>query len=118
GDPPGGSYRPVPVTNTMPSQEPGTRPARALPYQPNANLTGFTPGTGGAVTARLSFSNNAPHVHKATHFSVYNNKAPDVNFLNYPNGFPGQYTVDPSHQRNQAVPGSVEIGAGHGDGAY
>lgn len=41
-----------------------------------------------------------------------------MNFLDYPNGFPGQFTVDPSHLRNRTVPGSAEIGADHGDGAY
>jgi phospholipase C len=118
GDPPGGSYHPVPVTNQMPPQEPGTRPARPLPYQPNAYLTGFTAGGGGADIANLLFSNSAPHARKASHFSVYNNMSPDVNFLDYPAGFPGQYTVEPSHQRGQSVPGSAEIGAGHGNGSY
>jgi len=118
GDPPGGSYHPVPVTNQMPSQEPGRRPARALPCQPNANLDGFTFGGGGAVTANLSFSNNAPHVRKASHFSVYNNVAPDLNLADYPNGFPGQFTVDPAHQMNKTTVGSVDIGSGHGNGVY
>ena len=112
GDPHGGSYHPVPVTNQMPSQEPGTRPARALPYQPNANLDGFTTSASGAVTANLSFSNSAPHVHRASHFAVYNNGAPDVNLLDYPNGFPGQYTVEASHQRTKTAPGSVAVGSG------
>ncbi len=31
-----------PPADVMPAQEPGAKPARPLPYQPNANLTGFT----------------------------------------------------------------------------
>jgi len=119
GDPPGGSYAPPAVTNQMPAQEPGTKPARALPYQPNANLDGFTFGSNGAVTANLSFSNNGPHVHKASHFSVYNNAAPDVTPADYPARFPGQYTVEALRGRSgQTVPGPVQIGAGSGDGQY
>lgn len=119
GDPAGGSYRPPVTTNAMPTQEPGTKPARALPYQPNANLDGFTFGSNGAVQATLSFSNNGPHVRKASHFSVYNNAAPDQSLADYPTKFPGQYTVDPSSTIwNKTVPGSVEIGAGRGDGKY
>ncbi|MDX6330391.1 MAG: phospholipase, partial [Streptomycetaceae bacterium] len=38
GDPAGGSYHPPVTTNAMPKQEPGTKRARSLPYQPNANL--------------------------------------------------------------------------------
>ncbi|HEX4657701.1 MAG TPA: phospholipase C, phosphocholine-specific [Streptosporangiaceae bacterium] len=119
GDPPGGSYHPPAVTNQMPAQEPGTRRARALPYQPNANLDGFTFGSNGAVQANLSFSNNGPFVRKASHFSVYNNAAPDVTAADYPAGFPGQYTVEASRTiPGEAVPGSVQIGAGSGDGKY
>jgi phospholipase C len=119
GDPPGGSYHPPVTTNEMPMQEPGTKPARPLPYQPNANLDGFTFGSNGAVQANLSFSNNGPHVLKASHFSVYNNAAPAQSLADYPAKFPGQYTVDPSHTVwNKTVAGSVEIGAGSGDGKY
>ncbi|HUZ39386.1 MAG TPA: phospholipase C, phosphocholine-specific [Streptosporangiaceae bacterium] len=113
------SYHPVPADNVMPVQEPGTKLARPLPYQPNANLDGFTFGSNGAVEANLSFSNNGPHVRKASHFSVYNNAAPDVNIADYPSSFPGQCTIAPSPAIwNTTVSGSAEIGAGHGDGAY
>jgi len=119
GDPPGGSYHPPAATNQMPAQEQGIRRARALPYQPNANLDGFTFGSNGAVQANLSFSNNGPHVRKASHFSVYNNTAPDVKAADYPAGFPGQYTVEASSAvSTETVPGSVQIGAGSGDGRY
>jgi phospholipase C len=119
GDPAGGSYHPPVTTNAMPKQEPGTKRARSLPYQPNANLLGFTFGSNGAVEAKLSFSNNGTHVRKASHFAVYNNIAPDQSLADYPAKYPGQYTVDPSQTIwNKTVPGSVEIGAGSGDGKY
>src|SRR5882757_5444401 len=119
GDPAGGSYRPPVTSNAMPNQEPGTKRARPLPYQPNANLDGFSFGSNGAVEALLAFSNNGPHVRRASHFAVYNNAAPDQALADYPAKFPGQYTVDPSDTVwNKTVPGSVEIGAGAGDGKY
>lgn len=119
GDPAGGSYSPPVTTNTMPKQEPGTKRARPQPYQPNANLDGFTFGGIGAVQAKLSLSNNGPHVRKASHFAVYNNAAPDQSPADYPTKFPGQYTVEPSNSVwNKTVPGSLEIGAGSGDGRY
>ena len=46
-------YAPGARHNAMPAQEPGTKPARPLPYQPNANLTGFTTANG-AATANLA----------------------------------------------------------------
>jgi phospholipase C len=117
GDPPGGAYHPPVTTNAMPTQEPGTKRARALPYQPNANLDGFTVGDGGAVQANLSFSNNGPHVRKASHFAVYDNLAPAASLAQYPANSPAQYTVAPSRTvRDTTVSGSVGIGAG--DGRY
>ena len=117
GDPPGGSYSPPVTTNAMPTQEPGTRPARRLPYQPNANLDGFTSGNG-VVTAQLSFSNNAPHAAKASHFAVYNNAA-NESFAGYPALAPGQYTVEPVRSSdNTTVSGSVEVVPGTSAGKY
>jgi phospholipase C len=104
GDPPGGAYHPPATTNAAPQQEPGTKPARPLPYQPNANLDGFA----GSV-ARLSFSNSGPHVRKASHFAVYNNVTPDQTLVSYPSKYPGQYTVPPSHR---TVSATIEIGTG------
>ncbi len=69
----------------------------------------------GAVEAVLSFSNNGPHVRKASHFAVYNNAAEDQALADYPVKFPGQYTVEPSHTVwNTTVRGSVEVGGGNG----
>ena len=39
----------------MPAQESGTKPARPLPYQPNANLTSVS-----GTAATLALSNSAP----------------------------------------------------------
>lgn len=119
GDPPGGAYHPPATTNQMPVQEPGRKRARPLPSQPNANLDGFTFGAGGAVTASLSFSNSGLHVSRASHFAVYSNLAQDLNLVDYPSTYPGQYTVEGSRTIwNRTVPGSVDIGAGHGEGKY
>jgi phospholipase C len=111
--------QPTPTTNALPPQEPGHKPARALPYQPNANLDSFGFGTGGRIQARLSFSNAGTHVSRASHFSVYNNAAPAPTLASYPAAYPGQYTVDPSRSVwAKAVTGTVEIGSGAGDGRY
>ncbi|SDO17041.1 phospholipase C [Nakamurella panacisegetis] len=96
GDPAGGSYKPPVTTNAMPEQEAGHKPARPLPYQPNANLDAVTVGSDGQLHAELSLSNTGPHVKKASHFAVYNNVAPDQSLADYPGRFPGQHTVEAS----------------------
>jgi phospholipase C len=111
--------QPTPTTNAMPSQEPGHRRARPLPYQPNANVESFTFGQDGAIQANLSFSNAGPHVSKASHFSVYSNARQAATLSDYPAAFPGQFTVNPSRStRTKTIPGGVAIGAGDGDGKY
>jgi phospholipase C len=85
-------YNPLPGDNVMPRQEPGSKRARPLPVQPNANLTGCTGGT-----ATLSFSNLAPFATKASHFAVYSA------------GAATQYTVAPKATATGTVPA---------DGAY
>ncbi|MEU8948399.1 phosphocholine-specific phospholipase C [Streptomyces sp. NPDC048489] len=103
-------YTPLPGDNTMPAQEKGTKPARPLPYQPNANLTGFA---GGA--AKLEFGNEAPFATKAAHFAVYDNTLTAVPTLaQYPAAFPGQYTVAAKH----TATGTGPVGAGASDTAY
>ncbi|HEY0248860.1 MAG TPA: phospholipase C, phosphocholine-specific [Gryllotalpicola sp.] len=101
-------YNPIPdpkINNVMPTQEPGTKRARPLPYQPNANISGFS-HDGRAV--QLQLSNNAPFANKAAHFAVYNNLASIPGLAEYPSAFPGQYTVDASSTRwNRTVPGSA-----------
>ncbi|GAB3879372.1 hypothetical protein GCM10027612_05040 [Microbispora bryophytorum subsp. camponoti] len=106
-------YTPLPGDNTMPTQEEGTKRARPLPYQPNANLTGFTGGSSGAV-ANLTFSNEAPFVTKASHFSVYNNRAGLPTLAQYPAAFPGQYTV----AAKSTMSGTGAVGSSADDTAY
>ncbi|WP_433282533.1 phosphocholine-specific phospholipase C [Pseudonocardia xinjiangensis] len=102
-------YTPLPGDNTMPTQEQGTKPARPLPYQPNANLTGF-----GAGVVNLAFSNDAPFVTKASHFTVYDNKGGFPALAQYPAKFPGQYTVG----AKETATGTGPVGSSAGDTAY
>ncbi|HEY0716277.1 MAG TPA: phospholipase C, phosphocholine-specific [Streptosporangiaceae bacterium] len=112
----GTEYVPRPGSNAMPAQEPGAKPARPLPVQPNASLTGFT-AAGGTVTAQLAFSNSGPHVRKASHFTVYNNLAAVPALADYPAGFPGQYTVAPSVPCRTSA-GWAAVGAVAGETRY
>ncbi|MEU6945958.1 phosphocholine-specific phospholipase C [Streptomyces sp. NPDC046316] len=58
-----GRWRPQPpAVQQMPVQEPGTRPARPLPYQPDAQAR----VTGGALTVALANSGKA-----SAHFALY-----------------------------------------------
>jgi phospholipase C len=107
-------YVPLPHVNAMPAQEPGAKPARPVPVQPNANLTGFSTA-GGSVTAQLAFSNSGPHVRKASHFAVYNNRAGVPSLADYPAKFPGQYTVEAG---DPGTAGTAPAGAAAGDTAY
>ncbi|MET8638401.1 phosphocholine-specific phospholipase C [Streptomyces sp. NPDC004680] len=102
-------YTPLPGDNTMPTQEKGSKPARPLPYQPNANLTGFAHGT-----AELAFSNEARFVTKASHFAVYNNLGGLPTLAEYPAKFPGQYTVEAKGTVNGVGP----VGSSESDTAY
>lgn len=117
GDPAGGSYQPPVTSNNMPTQESGHKPARPLPYQPNANLDSFTVGPDGRVVANLSFSNIGPHVRKASHFAVYDNVAPEGSLADYPAKFPEQYTVEGSTlSRTDPISATAVIGTGARDG--
>jgi phospholipase C len=93
----------------MPTQEKGTKPARPLPYQPSANLTGFANGT-----VKLELSNKAPFVTKASHFGVFNNLGGFPTLAQYPAAFPGQYTVAAKDTVTAAGP----VGSSAGDTAY
>ncbi|MDX6353924.1 MAG: phospholipase [Streptomyces sp.] len=118
GEPDSGYHPPV-TTNALPAQESGTKRARPLPYQPNANLVGFSTDGDGSVTANLALSNNGPHVSKASHLSVYNNLAGTPSLADYPAKFPGQYTVSPAHPLStKPVAGTAPVGATAGDTAY
>ena len=103
-------FVPLPDTNVMPTQEPGTKKARPLPVQPNANLVGFNPDG----TAQFEFSNVAPFVTRSSHFSVYNNLSGAPNLALYPVGFPGQFTVS----ADETLAGTGTVGATPGDTAF
>ena len=118
GLPSGGAYHPPVPDNEMPTQEAGARPARALPYQPNANLDGVTQAADGSVSAKLSLSNNGPHARKASHFAVYDNTAPAETLLQYPANAPTQYTVAPSSTDcDKSTAATVALGSGSGTAA-
>jgi phospholipase C len=104
------SYEVLPSNNALPGQEPGNKLARALPYQANANLSGFTT-SGGTVTANLALSNNAPFATKSSVFAVYNNLAAFPAVSAYPAGFPGQYTVAATQKLTAKTEATVTIGA-------
>ena len=116
GDPAGGSYAPPVTSNAMPKQEPGHKPARPLPYQPNANLESVAATRAGGHRARLSLSNTGPHVRKASHFAVYDNIDPDQSLAHYPAAFPGQHTVEASTSpRTESTVVDVGIAGGRYD---
>jgi len=104
------SYQVVPTTNELPRQEPGSKPARPLPYQANAVLTGFTTNSDGTVSAVLALSNNAPHVARSSNFVVYNNLAATPAISGYPGAFPGYYTVAGSLKPTATTPATLNIG--------
>jgi phospholipase C len=107
-------YTPLPGNNEMPTQEPGRKPARPLPFQPNANLVDLSTDVNGQLVASLELSNVAPFVTKASHFSVYNNLAAVPSLAAYPGAFPGQYTV----AAREVSVGTGMVGASPGDTAY
>ncbi len=92
-------YDPEPADNAMPTQEAGTKRARPLPYQPNANLTGVR-----GSAAALELSNAGPFATRASHFAVYDNLAGVPAIAQYPAGFPGQHTVAAGATATATVP--------------
>ncbi|MFF3062482.1 phosphocholine-specific phospholipase C [Streptomyces sp. NPDC057909] len=104
---------PSPATNAPPAQEAGTKPARALPYQPNASIDRIEYRTGGQILAWIRMTNQGPHATRAVHFSAYANT--------YRTGGPWQFTVDP-YSPSTRTDGSTDIafnvGTGYGDGLY
>ncbi|MFE2586141.1 phosphocholine-specific phospholipase C [Streptomyces sp. NPDC059378] len=97
---------PVPTTNTPPAQEPGTRPARALPYQPGGRLDRLEFGASGRILAWFTMANQGAPATRAAHFSIHPNAYRDTT--------PWQYTVD----AGATATDSFNIGAGYGDGKY
>ncbi|MEU3844693.1 phosphocholine-specific phospholipase C [Streptomyces sp. NPDC028635] len=97
---------PVPTGNALPAQETGTRPARALPYQPNGYLDRLEFGSAGKILAWFTLSNQGTPATRAAHFSLHPAAYRDTT--------PWQYTVDPGG----TTADSFNIGTGYGDGKY
>ncbi|MGW1768781.1 phosphocholine-specific phospholipase C [Streptomyces sp. NPDC002073] len=97
---------PAPQNNALPAQEPGTRPARALPYQPNGNMTRLEFGAAGKITAWFDMSNLGTEAKRAAHFSIHPHQ--------HRNTEAWQYTVDPGTTASDFF----SIGLGSGAGKY
>ncbi|QLJ02008.1 phospholipase C, phosphocholine-specific [Streptomyces sp. NEAU-sy36] len=97
---------PVPTDNALPAQEPGTRPARALPYQPGGYLDRLEFGSGGKILAWFVMTNQGAPATRAAHFSIHPNAYRDTT--------PWQYTVDAGGTASDYF----NIGSGYGDGKY
>jgi phospholipase C len=102
---------PSPATNSMPTQETGTRSARALPYQPNACVSKLEFDANNQILLWITMANQGAQAKASAHFAAYANA--------YRTGGPWQYTVGPS---SNGVDGSTsdffDIGANYGNGAY
>ncbi|MET7645022.1 phosphocholine-specific phospholipase C [Streptomyces sp. NPDC005426] len=94
---------PAPVDNKLPTQEAGTRKARALPYQPAADLIAFTT-SGSAVNANIKMANGGT---AACHFATYTNGTQR-------SGGPWQFTV----AAGDSATDFYNCGPGYGDGLY
>ncbi|MGW0122102.1 phosphocholine-specific phospholipase C [Streptomyces sp. NPDC003327] len=97
---------PAPQNNALPAQEPGTRPARALPYQVNGNLDRFEFGSSGKILAWFSMTNQGAEAKRAAHFSIHPHQHRDTAAW--------QYTVDPGGTATDYF----NIGLGSGSGKY
>ncbi|WP_328461079.1 phosphocholine-specific phospholipase C [Streptomyces sp. NBC_00448] len=97
---------PAPVTNALPAQESGTRPARALPYQPGANLDHIEFDSGGVTQVWLAMDNTDARSTRTVHFAAYANA--------HRGGGPWQYTV----AAGSATSDFFNCGPGYGDGKY
>ncbi|MGM9444299.1 phosphocholine-specific phospholipase C [Streptomyces murinus] len=97
---------PVPTDNALPAQESGTRPARALPYQPGGYLDRLEFDAGGKTLAWFVMTNQGGPAARAAHFSIHPNAYRDTT--------PWQYTVDAGGTATDYF----NIGSGYGDGKY
>ncbi|MEZ0067505.1 phospholipase C [Streptacidiphilus sp. MAP12-20] len=102
---------PSPGTNSLPTQEPGTKPARALPYQPNAWVDRIEYDANGKTLLWIDLANQGPQATAYAHYSLYANA--------YRSGGPWQYTVAPySNGTDGSTSDFFNIGTGYGDGQY
>ena len=97
---------PAPGTNALPAQEAGTRPARALPYQPDGSVDHIEFDTGGKTLVWIRMTNQGAQATSAAHFSIYANADRT--------GGPWQYTVDPGGSATDFF----NVGTGYGNGKY
>ncbi|WP_377273046.1 phosphocholine-specific phospholipase C [Peterkaempfera sp. SMS 1(5)a] len=97
---------PVPTSNALPAQEPGTKPARALPYQPNGYLDRLEFDAGGKILAWFQMANQGTPATNAVHLSIHPNA--------YRSRVPWQYTIDAGGTGTDYF----NIGSGYGDGKY
>ncbi|GLQ48499.1 phospholipase C [Dyella lipolytica] len=99
------------ASNSLPKQEPGTRTARALPYQPDANISSFQYGSNGQILVWIEMLNVGTIATRAVPLAIYANA--------YRSGGPWQYTVNPySNGSNGSVSDFFNIGSGYGSGSY
>ncbi|MHA6759531.1 phosphocholine-specific phospholipase C [Streptacidiphilus sp. PAMC 29251] len=97
---------PAPGTNSLPAQETGTRPARALPYQPNGFVDHLEFDSAGKTLVWIKMTNQGAQATAAAHFSIYANADRT--------GGPWQYTVDPGG----TAADYFNVGSGYGNGKY
>jgi phospholipase C len=97
--------------NSLPAQEPGTRTACALPYQPDANISSFQYGSNGEILVWIEMLNVGAVATAAVPLAIYANQ--------YRSGGPWQYTISPySNGTNGSYTDYFNIGSGYGSGKY
>ncbi|WP_278255926.1 phospholipase domain-containing protein [Nocardioides convexus] len=89
----------------MPVQEPGTKPARPVPYQPSAFVSSWTV-SGTTIKVNISMTNSGAPATRSAHYAAYANA--------FRGGGPWQYTVDPATTTTDFF----NVGSGYGDGRY
>ncbi|MHA6758389.1 phosphocholine-specific phospholipase C [Streptacidiphilus sp. PAMC 29251] len=97
---------PGPTSNVLPVQEPGSKPARALPYQPNGFVDHLEFDSAGKTLLWIKMANQGAQATSAAHFAVYANADRT--------GGPWQYTVDPGGTATDYF----NVGSGYGNGKY
>ncbi|GLQ87350.1 phosphocholine-specific phospholipase C [Dyella flagellata] len=97
--------------NSLPAQEPGTRTARALPYQPDANISSVQYGANGQILIWIQMLNVGPTATRAVPLAIYANA--------HRSGGPWQYTIDAyGNGSNGSVRDFFNVGSGYGSGSY
>ncbi|MBE1159230.1 phosphocholine-specific phospholipase C [Dyella acidiphila] len=99
------------ASNSLPAQESGTRTARALPYQPDANISSIQYGSNGQILIWIEMLNAGSLATRAVPMAIYANA--------YRSGGPWQYTVAPySNGSDGSVSDFFNVGTGFGNGSY